>query len=287
MVSAQKSHAFESARHFVAKQRFLRLRKSWQLLIEKIYRAIDKRFDQLRESAGSLTTDVRQMRQSINDLVIDQGNLGRFAPHHFTIKINHTLYVHSPARAVRALEDEILAEAIDYINDNRYHTFAPIKVQLAPEVFADGVKVEPGFGELEKVVRRKTARASYASEMLKVFANTPPSHSAIVLAARFSLGGNRQEEELVMVPGSSRLNVGRAPENDFCLDHPSVSVIHAVLTLDTNGRLLVADSGSMTGTFINGRRILPGTAKRVTERDVLSFGDVQVRIRRSTDQGIR
>lgn len=282
-IARTQSKFFELARHVVAKQRFIGVRNTWQLFIEKVYCMIDKRFDHLRESVGGLTTNVRQMRQSMNDLVVDRGSLGRFAPHHLTIKINHALYIETPQRAIRALENEILAEAIDYINDNRYQTFAPIKIKILPDVFADGVTVEPSFGELEKIVKRKTMRDRSRAAMCKILANIQPNVSRKTLIARFSLAGCRQEEELILSPGSSRLNVGRAAENDLFLDHPSVSMVHAVLALDTNGRLVVADSGSMTGTYVNGRRIQSGKTRRVAERDVLAFGDVQVRIRPASD----
>lgn len=264
----------------ITKQRFRRFRRIWQLGLAEIYSVADKRFDRLRESVGGLTTDVRRMKQLIDDRSIDQGALGRFAPHHFTIKINYATFVRTSPKAIRALEDEILAEAIDHINDNRYQTFRPVGVQLSPEVFTSGVIVEPTFGEDHKLIRRKTAHAKYASAMQRIVANSEPNLSEIALVARFSLRGNRQEEELVMMPGSSHLNVGRAPENDLFLDHPTVSLVHAALATDRDGRLYVADTGSMSGTFINGRRIPEGTASRVTDRDSLSFGDVKVRIRR-------
>jgi hypothetical protein len=263
----------------IAKQRFHRFRKIWQLGLGEIYSVADKRFDRLRESFGGLTTDVRRIRQLIDDRSIDQGALGRFAPHHFTIKINYAIFVRTSPKAIRTLEDEILAQAIDHINDNRYQTFRPVEVQLSPEVFTSGIIVEPTFGEDQKLIRRKTAHAKYASAMRKIIANSEPHLSEIALVARFSLRGNRQEEQLVIMPGSSHLNVGRAPENDLFLDHPTVSFVHGAIAADKDGRFYVADTGSMSGTFINGRRIPVGTASRVTDRDSLSFGDVKVRLR--------
>jgi pSer/pThr/pTyr-binding forkhead associated (FHA) protein len=50
--------------------------------------------------------------------------------------------------------------------------------------------------------------------------------------------------------------------------------------MNREGTLLVADTGSTNGTYINGRRIAYGEARQVTDGDVVSFGDVEVRFKR-------
>jgi pSer/pThr/pTyr-binding forkhead associated (FHA) protein len=47
------------------------------------------------------------------------------------------------------------------------------------------------------------------------------------------------------------------------------------------GTILVADTGSTNGTYINGRRIAYGESRPVEEGDVLGFGDIEVRLRRN------
>jgi pSer/pThr/pTyr-binding forkhead associated (FHA) protein len=46
------------------------------------------------------------------------------------------------------------------------------------------------------------------------------------------------------------------------------------------GTLLVADTGSTNGTYINGRRIAYGEARQIEAGDVVGFGDVEVRFKR-------
>jgi pSer/pThr/pTyr-binding forkhead associated (FHA) protein len=65
------------------------------------------------------------------------------------------------------------------------------------------------------------------------------------------------------------------------LHDTSVSKIHATLLMNQQGTLLVADTGSTNGTFINGRRISYGEARQIADGDVVGFGDVEVRFRRS------
>ena len=45
--------------------------------------------------------------------------------------------------------------------------------------------------------------------------------------------------------------IGRSPECDFPIDHPTVSVNHCQIVLSNDG-VLIRDGGSTNGTFVNG-----------------------------------
>ena len=47
--------------------------------------------------------------------------------------------------------------------------------------------------------------------------------------------------------------------------------------MNREGTLLVSDTGSTNGTYINGRRIGYGEARQIEDGDVVAFGDVEVR----------
>jgi pSer/pThr/pTyr-binding forkhead associated (FHA) protein len=81
--------------------------------------------------------------------------------------------------------------------------------------------------------------------------------------------------------GGRRLNVGRVADNDLSLNDHSVSKVHATVMMNLEGTLLIADTGSTNGTFINGRRIAYGEARALEDGDVVGFGDVEVRFRKS------
>jgi pSer/pThr/pTyr-binding forkhead associated (FHA) protein len=86
---------------------------------------------------------------------------------------------------------------------------------------------------------------------------------------------------MVFKPGGRRMNVGRVADNDLSLNDASVSKVHAAVMMNQEGTLLVADTGSTNGTYINGRRISYGEARVIEVGDVVSFGDVEVRFRKS------
>jgi hypothetical protein len=71
---------------------------------------------------------------------------------------------------------------------------------------------------------------------------------------------------------SPAVTVGRAPEQDIPLQHPSVSKLHATLELDGN-ELYVTDVGSLNRTFVNGEPIASRT--RLHAGDSLKFGAVR------------
>ena len=52
--------------------------------------------------------------------------------------------------------------------------------------------------------------------------------------------------------GKSRIMIGRAPDCDLCLLHPTVSRYHAVLEKAARG-VLVHDLGSVNGVYADGR----------------------------------
>ena len=50
--------------------------------------------------------------------------------------------------------------------------------------------------------------------------------------------------------------------------------------MNREGTLMVADTGSTNGTFINGRRIAYGESRQIEDGDVVGFGNIEVRFRR-------
>lgn len=67
------------------------------------------------------------------------------------------------------------------------------------------------------------------------------------------------------------VSIGRAPERDITLQHPSVSRQHAVI--DLSGELTLVDTGSRNHTFINGELVRDKAPLR--PGDTLKFGAVR------------
>ncbi|MBA3441480.1 MAG: FHA domain-containing protein, partial [Pyrinomonadaceae bacterium] len=110
---------------------------------------------------------------------------------------------------------------------------------------------------------------------------TPGAPQDVQVVARVNAPDEAREIRLTFKPGGRRSNVGRAADNDIHLNHGSVSKVHAALVMNREGTLLVADTGSTNGTYINGRRIAYGEARPIEDGDVVSFGDIEVRLRKA------
>jgi hypothetical protein len=65
-------------------------------------------------------------------------------------------------------------------------------------------------------------------------------------------GGGRAGE--TFRPGGDRTRIGRSPDCEIFLDDVTVSRNHAVL-VESDGKFLIEDQGSLNGTFVNRRRI--------------------------------
>lgn len=82
-----------------------------------------------------------------------------------------------------------------------------------------------------------------------------------------------------------RRTFGRDDENDLIVDDESVSRIHAVAKFDGN-KLLLGDTLSEHGTFVNGRRVSRGEWVEITDVDVIHLGNARVRITRMTKHSV-
>ena len=65
------------------------------------------------------------------------------------------------------------------------------------------------------------------------------------------------------------IKIGKATDNDVTLDNPYMSRHHAVLSTDENSSLILEDSGSTNGTFVNNIQI---ARKKVVPEDSITFG---------------
>jgi hypothetical protein len=72
-----------------------------------------------------------------------------------------------------------------------------------------------------------------------------------------------------------RVNIGRTHDNDLRILEPTVSRLHAMLTL-RNGEATIVDANSKNGVFVNGIQV---RYARLEDGDVVTFGTVRFRYR--------
>jgi len=251
-------------------------------VLEGMGDVVDRRFGRTVEPRSGLTTSklIDRMKKLIDERVRDEGRRGRIAPHHLILKVEWGTHSEAPPEILHDLKNEVLAAAIDHINDHRYRTLGAVTVEAEVDIFTTGISVDPTFGEFEEDLRRQDEERRAKKGGMPIPSGAPVMPDIQVIARITQQNGTR-EIPLIFKPGGRRLNVGRASDNELTLNDGSVSKIHAALLMTAEGTLLVADTGSTNGTFINGRRIAYGESRLIEEGDVIGFGDVEVRLRKS------
>ena len=251
-------------------------------VLEGMGSVVDRRLGRTVEPRSGLTTSklIERMKRLIDERVRDEGRKGRVAPHHLILKVEWGTHSEAPPEILHDLKNEVLAAAIDHINDHRYRTLGPIAVEAEVDIFTTGISVDPTFGEFEEDLRRQDEEMRAAKTGVPI-PGAAPTMPDIQVIARITLPNGTREIPLIFRPGGRRLNVGRAADNELSLNDQSVSKIHAALLMTSEGTLLVADTGSTNGTYLNGRRISYGESRLIEDGDVVGFGDVEVRLRKS------
>jgi hypothetical protein len=246
-------------------------------VLEGVGDVVDRKLGRTVDPKTGLSTDqvIQRMNRMIDERVRNEKVRGRLAPHHLKLKVEWGTHSETPAEVTRRLETEILAAAIDHINDNRYRTLAPVTIETDVDIFTNGISVDATFGEFEAELQQQDLE-----QQLGKAPKAPRQEFEVPVIARVTLPEGSREIELSFASGGRRLNVGRGTDNDLYLNHTSVSKVHAALKMDNLGSLLVADTGSTNGTHINGVRIPYGEARPIADGDVVAFGEVEVRFRK-------
>ena len=232
------------------------------------------------QSGLTTTSLIERMKRLVDERVRDEGRGQRIAPHLLKLKVEWGTHSEAPPEIIQELEHEVLAAAIDHINDNRYSTLAPVRIETEIDIFTSGVSVDPTFGEFEQQLKEQDEEKRRVEELgAPQFPKAKLHVHDVQIIARLTMPDGTRETPLVFTPGGRRIGVGRGTDNELHINNHSVSKIHAALRMSKEGTLLVADTGSTNGTLINGRRIAYGEARPIEEGDVIGFGDIEVRFR--------
>lgn len=202
-----------------------------------------------------------------------------FAPHNFKLKMQWDKFSADSERAIEKLRIELQTAAIDHINDKRYYTYAPTDFEIVADYFTEGVKLSAGFesyadSELEGEVKVSVPKI----ELDDTLPDFPTGIDGSKLFVTFEIDGQVYEKDL-NVAISARISIGRTGENNLVLDDPSVSKNHASIAVNSDGQIILADTGSTNGTYINDDRIAYGKAITVNSGETVRFGSVEASIR--------
>ena len=254
--------------------------------VRGILTKIGEVFDRLtgrhwQPSSGLATSElIERLKQLLDSEAQAGGDRRKFVPHNIKLKMQWDKFSTDAEIAVKKLENELLIAAVDHINDCRYYTYAPLKLEIKPDYFTEGVKLSASFDSFGEEKNGGEAAINVSLPDLKNVVVNQPSEIIVepdkeFFVASFTIKNQPRTKKLEFAV-RQRLSVGRTKENDLWLDDASVSKIHAALILNSEKHLVVADTGSTNGTFINDERIAYGRAFAVKAGDKLKFGSVEI-----------
>ncbi len=109
--------------------------------------------------SSSLATSelIERLKFLLDAEVKDEGAKGKFVPHNIKLLMQWDKFSTDAESALKKLEYELLTAAIDHINDKRYHTFAPLNLEIKPDYFTEGVKLQASFDKFADEDEREVA----------------------------------------------------------------------------------------------------------------------------------
>jgi pSer/pThr/pTyr-binding forkhead associated (FHA) protein len=224
---------------------------------------------------------IERIKKLLDAEAIEVEGKGKVVPHHIQLKMQWDRVSDDSEEALKKLQTELTVAAVDHINDSLYYTYAPVSLEIKPDYFIEGVKLYASFDEFGE--ERSDAELNVTVPVINIpqaeVKPQPTAAPAEVYTARFSIKGAAKEKRLEF-SNDRRCSVGRSGGNDLMLDDASVSKMHAALSVTEDGSLVVADTGSTNGTFINGQRIAYGKAMALVESDKVRFGQIEVTFER-------
>lgn len=242
----------------------------------------EKPFHSDDENRLPSTSDLTERLKHLIDAgVREQQDGSRVAPH--LIRLKHTWGETTDEfeENIKRLKNELLVVAIDHINDNRYRTIAPVKLEVKPDILAEGLTLAVGFDASDVAEAEKVeVPAEIFAGLLPKDPNQEqpkPTEIEVALSAEFPSGANKEIKLHFIPDGKSNLTIGRNKENDIFLDDNSVSKQHASLVMSKEGALRVADVGSTNGTYLEKERISYGKAYEIKLETMVVFGEVKCR----------
>lgn len=230
-----------------------------------------------KPSSSLATSELIERMKSLMDAEVrENGHKRKYVPHNIKLKMQWDKFSADSETAMKKLENEFLVAAVDHINDRHYYTYSPLSITIKPDYFTSGVVLLVSFDKFDADEHEAAINVTVDSIKGEKTAPAPiVEKQKGTLSVRFEAAGKQVLKALVLEEGK-RLSVGRTKENSLQIDDTSISKAHASLLLNKDGKLVVADTGSTNGTFVNGERIAYGKAVELNNGTKLMFGLINV-----------
>lgn len=127
-----------------------------------------------------------------------------------------------------------------------------------------------GDPETDDIPTQPMSQAAINREMPR---HTPPHVTADQIGYDRLIFYSESNPTVTARLDKERMTIGRASRQDIVLPANTVSRHHARVDLAADGKHYIVDVGSISGTWIDGKRIEPNTSVRLDEDHVVRIGD--------------
>jgi hypothetical protein len=192
----------------------------------------------------------------------------RLAPHCFQICLGWQQFQTSSRHTIADWENALTTKIKLELQRGQLRTLVPLELQVHVDVFADQTSIRASFGKFTELINSRESRVTVQTEQ------GSQNYRLFIHCL------NNRQELTLSFKAQERLYVGASPDCDVVLVGDAVSPLHAVLYLDTQGRLLLADVGSQAGTWAGDRKLRYGEAVVVGDDGRIFIGGVLVVLQR-------
>jgi hypothetical protein len=220
---------------------------------------------------GNLTSRIERVIE--NSLQEDKQGVKRVAPNHFKILFTYEETSRLNTQYIEALATELKAIIFEYINNRRYETRGPVRVETGRDLFAKVTVIKPGFESTDPTQKPGVGTLpETASQPSRAAANAEGARKVELRAA------DGRSFYIRLLSGAAPAYVGRVAGNAIRIDDPSISRMHCSIALRGNGDIVVADLGSSNGTYLNGQILSMSEARTIKPGDTIKVGDIALTI---------
>jgi hypothetical protein len=235
-------------------------------ILERLGSSVDKRLsvssDQTLNSRviADLATQIERAIEA--NLKPDERGTRRISPNRFRVRLTYEETSKLSPQYIEAVGKELTDTAFEYINNRRYVVQGPFEVKAVQDLFAKVITIETTF--------------SSDKDQSAVNANSAKDPSGNKRVSLSSADGRDYKVELKAQ--GPPVYIGRASESALRLDDPSVSRLHCSLSVKNDQSVVVADVGSVNGTYVNGQLLGRDEARALKSGDQLGVGDFRLTV---------
>lgn len=238
-------------------------------ILERLGSKVDSKLASANEHAlkphiiADLASRVEQVIES--NLERDEHAIRRVAPNRFKVLFTYEETSTLSPQYIEAVGKELTATVLEYTNNRRYSTRGPIVVEVGRDLFAKATSVKASFDSgIDQPPKAEQSRPGQSTKESKIVS--------------FNSSDGRDYRVELKIDGAP-VYIGRAAGNAVRLDDPSVSRLHCSLSARSDGdAVVIADVGSINGTYVNERLVGRDEARSLITGDVVGIGDFKLTV---------